>query len=675
MKNRIIRLSFMKKFCKTYLGLILLMPAFFFVISCSSEGSDNTGSVDYVEVAPVNEVYFESDSQNDTLLVRSNAEWMIVGENEWCRTAVLIGSECDTLVVYVTNNGSTEDREVALNLIAGTSSKQIFIKQYGGLETNYVDMSLEDPRVRTSYDSSTGDVSVEYTGNVPPVKAAKGQAIVLPAEYNYAIRVIESATVNGKTVSLRTSKGNMCHLFRNITFTLTTDPDAVTTLRRANKGRVVTPMEYGYYDSQGQYNKMWSAGPLKKDVIVSKEKQFWSFDKDLSGEKFHETEGGFSLSWEKYKCNASLQAVMSFEFGLGVDEISEELEVGEAESFGCELSGDFNIDMILKCEFDKEWQATQDTILKEDVIPVKVLKFAVGCVPVIVMLHTDLGAYADVEADAHASTSCGMNVNLKTQVGLQWSRGESEGDDSNNFDATVTSYPVTVNGKASLTAAVSLYTRLRLYLYESLGPRFDIAPYIQNKADSYFHYSSDNRAWLGWKSQTDLGVKTRTAVDWKFLWWEGDFWDTDLQDFKTWNMLTAPSKISSLNDELRRLELGEQTELVFKVTSYDRMGEEADVPCPGALVYFKGEYLDNEFAVADKDGIVRVKFNPQEGGNYGISARIVDSSESPDGFFDYSSDAMHEIYVYSEESDSEGGVIPLPGIGGGAVIKHTPSEH
>lgn len=87
------------------------------------------------------------------------------------------------------------------------------------------------------------------------------------------------------------------------------------------------------------------------------------------------------------------------------------------------------------------------------------------------------------------------------------------------------------------------------------------------------------------------------------------------------------------------------------------------------------EYLDSEFAVADEDGIVRVKFNPQEGGNYGISVRIVDSSESPDRFFSYSSDAMHEIYVYSEESDSEGGVIPLPGIGGGAVIKHTPSKH
>ncbi len=657
----------MKNSCKAYYYPLMLVVSLFMMTACSSEESENNPPVssDYITVAPDSEVYFESESQNDTLLVRSNVEWRVLGDNEWCQTVVLLGSECDTLVICVTNNGDTEDRTVVMDLIAGSASEQVVVRQYGSLQTNYIDMKLENPKVRTSYNSLTGDVSVVYTGNVPPVKASKGQTIILPAEYNYAIRVVESSVINGTTVNLQTSKGNMCNLFRNVSFTLTTDPTSVATLRRANKGRVVTPIEYGYYDSQGQYHKKWSKAPTQKGIVVSEEKEFWSFEKDFSGEELWEQDGELRLWWEKYKCNSSLQATMTFEFGLGKVEINDIAEIGEAESFGCNLSGDLNMDMILKSEFEKEFQKDRDEIFVEDVIPVKVLIFKVGCVPVAVMLHTDLGAYADVEANARILTSCGMNVNLKTQVGIQWTKELGVGADSKDFEATVTSYPITVDGKASLKGAVSLYTRLRLYLYESLGPRFDIAPYVQGDFEGFMHYSSDKRAWLGWKSQTGLGVKTRMAVDWKFLWWDGDWWDTGWKDYKTWSLLSAPDAIKSLNSGLPRLKLGDEAELVFQVTSYDKMGEKTNVPCPNALVFFKGEYLSSEYAVSDDDGLVKVKFKPEVGGSYGISARMVNSGESPDGFFNYSSDALHEIYVYTEEKEEDdGGVGFLPGIGG-----------
>lgn len=177
------------------------------------------GGNDYIEVEPSTELTFESEMSAAKLTVTSSGSWAAGELPDWIAVTPAEGEDGEQITVSVTENRLEDDRTGIFTLTSGTASSTISVTQYGAIQTNYAELGLEDAGTSVTYSSDTGVLTVTYDGTTPPDVGA-GQAVVLDAEYGYDIRVVESASVSGSTLSLQTAEGNMADLFKNTSFTL-----------------------------------------------------------------------------------------------------------------------------------------------------------------------------------------------------------------------------------------------------------------------------------------------------------------------------------------------------------------------------------------------------------------------------------------------------------------------
>lgn len=69
--------------------------------------------------------------------------------------------------------------------------------QYGVIESDYIDLKLDKEGITSVYNESSGELTINYGDNEVP-DISTGKAIVLPGEYQYDIRVIESISSSDK---------------------------------------------------------------------------------------------------------------------------------------------------------------------------------------------------------------------------------------------------------------------------------------------------------------------------------------------------------------------------------------------------------------------------------------------------------------------------------------------
>lgn len=210
------------------------------------------------------ELFFDPSGGEQNILLSSNQKWNISGNTDWCQATPATGNagEKQSVTITVQANNSEEERNATLTLTSGNKNIDIKILQYRMVESSYADLGFENDAQLTRYDENTGEVVVTYTQNTPKA-LSEGQAIILPLQQEREIRIVRSSTVSGKTLTLQTAKGNMSNLFKDLEFTLTTNP-ALNTSTRSGKGcRVITPSEINLITAQG-YQKIYDRHPLHK---------------------------------------------------------------------------------------------------------------------------------------------------------------------------------------------------------------------------------------------------------------------------------------------------------------------------------------------------------------------------------------------------------------------------
>lgn len=174
-----------------------------------------------------------------------------------------------------------------------------------------------------TYEESSNTVSVTYSdGNVPTIQ--DGKAIVLPSQYDYDVRVIEKHEINGNQVSLKTRQGNMCDLFQNTEFTLTTNPDLSPVSRTGKGGSIITPSQVTLVAGDSRIviydNKMAST---RADVNIVD--NLYTFSQDYKGNVLYEKDGS-KLYWDKCAFDLGLNSVFYFNFS---EEVIDEIKKGD----------------------------------------------------------------------------------------------------------------------------------------------------------------------------------------------------------------------------------------------------------------------------------------------------------------------------------------------------------
>ncbi|MBQ8606590.1 MAG: hypothetical protein IJ417_00150, partial [Bacteroidaceae bacterium] len=459
------------------------------------------------------------------------------------------------------------------------------------------------------------------------------QAIVLPQEYDYDIRVIESVNASGNTLQMQTSQGNMCDLFRNISFTLSTDPSAST--RSSDGSPIYTPVSYGTIDADGHYTELYRREGHTRAYFQNGD-TLWSFHTDFDDEDILSGAAG-RLYWEKCSFDAGLQG--EFFFNFGEKQITEVRRKGDIKRFSYRLTGGVEVDMKLHYRYEYEYREENDEIMKENIFPTRTFKFMVGNVPVFLNVDTHLGGYTLFESEGRADATVGVKMGNEVSMGVEWTPESGAQPLGPDVTPSFEVYPPTFEAEASAEAKVSYYPRIEIELYKFFGPWAEPRPYIKSSVEAGTRLSADGNNHVGWQAQTHNGMDLRLGLGLDIFGWQTDLYESPLfNPVKDRLLFDAPSRIRCLSPENNvEVKKGEKVKAEFIVESFCSITHEY-YPCPFALVNFEAESgdLSSEFAVADAEGKVSVEWTPSpkesastratEMKNCNLTARIVDKA-------------------------------------------------
>ncbi len=562
-----------------------------FALSFAACSKDDSGS-DYITVTP-EELYFESNVASDTLDVESSGEWSVANVPTWIQVMPLLGNNGDKLVVTVSKNSTIDERTAVLSITCGDANVTVNVIQYGNIDTDYVELGFDTPGVSYIYSESTGNLSVTYSGvSVPAVKT--GSAIVLPAQYDYDIRVVENCTSKGNSIEMTTREGNMCNLFKNVKFTLSTNPNAT---RNVVGERVFSPFSCGYHDEQGVYHELYKKD-TRADYTVNYD--LWRFTSDFSGANICQGAGG-SLRWDKCIFDAGLQGAFSFDFGIG-----------NLKEFSYNITGNVDLDMLLRYSYSASYSDSGDEIIQKNVIKPIVLKFRVGVVVIPVIIETDLCKSHSFEANGKLDVTTGVKSSNKLSVGLAWRQGSgftvNEPVSSSEFSV----YSPTLEAEASMESKVSYYPRVEVKLFKFSGPWLEPRPYLEDELNVGMRVSSDGKKYAGWRADLNGGIDMRFGIDLGFGKWEREVWSSEVKNLVEKDFFEVPKRITKISpDNGKELNKGESVTAEFLVESYCSLTNKY-YPCPLALVSFDAQCgkLSDEQLVTDSAGKVKIKWTP-----------------------------------------------------------------
>ena len=473
-------------------------------------------------------------------------------------------------------------------------------------ETDYVDLKFGMTGVATSYNTGNGSLSITYpSGSLPNVKV--GNATVLPAEYGFDIRVIESVNTSGNTISMQTSQGNMSNLFRNTSFTLTTDASAT----RSAEDNVYTPTAYGYVDEAGKYHEVYNIENGTRAVYPIEQFK-WGFERDYKGEVIYSGKAG-KLSWDECKFSAGLKGAFTFDFGM--KQISEVRAVGDLKKIEYKISGNMDMDMLLHYNYEYEYKESGDEIIQYNAIPMGQFTFRVPIggvpVPVHLQIYTHLGRMYACHIEGKLDATAGVKMSNEVSIGLEWTP-EDGAKPIREIKPTFEFHPLTVEAEASAEAKVSYYPQWEIGLYRFKAVWLEPRPYLKEKVEAGFRASTDGNNYIGWKAETYNGMDIRMGLETEFGFWRKDVWTSDIYNcIKDRLLFEAPAKITTLSpkDGITVKE-GENINAEFIVESFSPITNKY-YPCPFALVNFSKEYgeLDRTTTITDITGKANTKWN------------------------------------------------------------------
>lgn len=582
------------------------------------QGEDSVATP-YISVLPEGERAYRSFAQADTLIVSSSGVWQVSDVPEWVSAQPESGTDGDTLFLRIEANGDSAPRNAVLNLQSGSASAGVSLMQYGHVATDYVDLRIGEPGVSVSYDSASGSLSVSYAdGRVPSVSAY--QAIVLPAEYGYDIRVIESHRTSGNTLQFETSQGNMNHLFRNTSFTLVTNPAAPT--RSAGGRAVYTPVSYGVTDADGHYTELYSRNDLTRAEFSNGE-TLWEFHTDFNGQDIISGSAG-RLYWETLSFDAALEGEFTFDFGE--KQIDQVRRRGDIKYFSYHLTGSMEADMKLHYHYDYSHTEETDEIIDDEFLPTRTFKFMVGTVPVVLNVDTKLGKQTLFEINGRVDATAGVCMGNQLTLGAEWTPASGVQLIKPESAPTFTPHLPTIEADATLEGKVSYYPRIEIELYKFFGPWAEPRPYLKSTVEAGMRASMDGGNHVGWKAGLYNGLDLRVGLGLDVFGVDADIYESDIMSPVEDKLLfQAPARLRLLSPQSgTEVEAGESLTAHFVAESYCPLTQKY-YPCPLALVNFRPDAgtCNPTVATADANGELSVEWTTTTDSKT-LAAHIVD---------------------------------------------------
>lgn len=493
----------------------------------------------------------------------------------------------------------------------------LYVDEEEGISTDLAQLQYMIENLK-SYNSSTGQVVIGYSEDNFPLR---GQAFILPPDYGSGIRVIEDIQeTDDQELTLKTSEGNLCNLYKDSNFTLTTSPEVAT--RSYLNGPVYTPSDIGYIDENGEYHEIYSRSTATR-ANYPVEIWNWELEEDFGGDI------NDYLSFDIFKINASIDMTMDFNFGSKT--IWKVRKIGDIKQFKFEVSGDLDLDLLLGASVEGSFKEEEDKLIETDVIKQVVINFPTpGGAKLPIYIRTHLGKCIEFNSEGEISAGAGFNFNANMKTGMTWSPyGGAE--EFQEVTTELSEPELKLDIKASMEAKVSYYPHIEFKLCNISGPYIEPRPYIHATMNAGAGITSGEDSYIGWDAEINSGLDLNLGLS-VLCFGLDQLPQTGPFNVTETTIMTAPERVRVVAPEENVLVIEEDEYLEVEVIaeSFSPITGEY-YPCPMALINFDTEFgeTDPEVAVCDINGIALSSWYPEfvdDKKELTLMAQILDSS-------------------------------------------------
>lgn len=468
---------------------------------------------------------------------------------------------------------------------------------------NYVPIDWNEASLVSSNDS-IGNYTIHFEGEIPELQP--GSVITIDQDSIVHYVFIESVDVNGNTVNVTSTEAYLTDIFADVDFTLTTDEGG----KSSAQGNVFYPVAAFIQDEQGVFRDL----DLERSRDWGFTHDLWQFGANYDGEVLS-SGNNYSIYMERMNFNFDLDIEMYMNFGgrTVLEIVGNLIERYRSRTLNVNaaLHGTFDTEQMLRCDIwgSCSWTPGYD-IWKHNLFRPLRVRFLVYGVPVILKLNSDLYREVQVTASGEISAYTGFTDNADGRIGFDWSQSSGispVATFSNTFDLT----PPTVEGRGSIQGKVWAFPRVRILLYDIVGPSFDFKPYLTTTLSGGFKEEmlGQGNDFCAWSLDCNTGLDATCGLSIMHPIFSG----YEIQHYSTpnWNIIDRPLYHSPKRIQKVSLTGSGQTKTAtFNVFDQNYLfNTEVLTPLPQFVKFEANGQLSSEYGIAHS-GQVTVNWTP-----------------------------------------------------------------
>ena len=406
------------------------------------------------------------------------------------------------------------------------------------INPNYCPIDWDNATLSSSNDSN-GTYQIQFNGVVPDIHP--GSIITIDKDTIVRHIFVENISVEGNTINIGSSEAYLTDIFSNTDFTLTTANQS----KSSTKGGVFHPVKVFLLNDNGVYQ------PLKTDNNIKGlgfTHNLWQY-KDSNDDQVLFSGDNYSIYMERmyFDFNLDLDIYMNFG-GRTVHEIvGNAINRYRSQALNLEASlvGTFNTEQQVRCDIQGicRYNPGYDIWRHNLFRPLRV-KYIVYGVPIVITLNADLYRQVELTASGKISAYIGITDNAEGRLGFNWHQSNGMTPVS-SFKNTFDFIPPSIEGRGLIQAKVWAFPRVRVLLYDFIGPSFDFKPYFSTTIQGGFleRLLGQSTDYCAWSFDCNTGLDANCGLSLQFLGYE-----IENQSTPNWNIINkllyhSPKKI------------------------------------------------------------------------------------------------------------------------------------
>lgn len=491
-------------------------------------------------------------------------------------------------------------------------------------------MPLEDYKYSVeSADTTAGVYALAFEEGTPTIPAGT----VMQIDMDSIVKLVRVVAVEdaGGNVKLTTEPADLCDVFINGSFTLSTEGMSSAKTRGVSDSKnVFYPSSITFYDENDQKHTIELADGTRGGF----ERRLYSQSLDFSGLTIAENEHARTYL-ETCTYDFNLDLIMQYNFEEA-KEGWDKYRRGELVMQKSAIRGSIDTDFMIR--FDAKYSTAEqldEICIKPNVHKPITAKFPVGPVVVVVVMNTNLYVEGSYEVEGKFSAYTGFATSTSAELGFSWAQGGSINHYA-DFPSNFTWHKPTVEGSAHLANKLSVFPRINFSVYGLLGPAFDIKPYLRQTLDLGFYDELGNNPKDFYGSTYDMYTGYDAAVALTLV----PTMNTEaIAKSPSWNVVEkqlyhAPASLEYAGEQYSEVEPGKTYAIDFKVRDSNLLTSSEALPVlPWAVKFITncGRVSSTFSNVNYSTGLASVVWTPSSSTTDGADPYVVAIIHNNDG--------------------------------------------